>query len=1022
MKDNTMELQKPSKTSLLKLMILRAWRERWNVALWGTNIKRVLPRGVSGDAYNLADCILQQSLVGSNANPLILNYLKHCLCANLVSHAAVLRRISKYDNFDRVYCITALLEFLEDVMDGVTCRNKPEEAILPNAIASLVYWIMQIVAMIMKNYEIGGDITAEQSYMFERTCIIVDKFISNQYLMGIFYIGCYDDIEVYGKIRDKYNGFKNILTSSHLSSRNMSIAQSLQQLAYLDATKLTMPRLHSKGVESISYCVQPLLAVEVLLNPCNDTSYFVAELQMIQRLKNYSLTRLIYEIVRAGFISLSNVVEVSRDTLWGAFTFFKVPHIIKQLHTLQRSNDEQTPTDHIPEVVEAFELLLEDNLLLDLMDTKCSCNIIEYLLNDWTKQHLVTDVHVKHFATQRESTSLMLQKRETGNQALSIINFIIRAEVPLSGVLKTLSTDYNKVQEALLGVLCQVLVGNSFDLILSVATVEGRLKTFVTRLIQCNENSKQVPGEIGKPSIIRSTLFDVSFLMLTFIVQTYGSDVVLSEHGDSFFEKWVRECMAERNKPKNPRNMIALCDEQIVDELLLSLRSPEAQHKNSNLTWQDICLNLPGVLNHVLIAWEKDILTSTDVKSILENIKRRMFSFSVCATSFLCAYMYSVRENELLKPLNMIQQFLTPLSSEEMASQENVKERLGLSFQIIRKMQQDAHPSGNTKSRSITLTQNLVSQTPLSDQFREVWKTVTEHGWLPVMSAQVLESLLQSGGPTWLTRHLVQEIMTCKYTKDMMKTMDIVFAILHLDIERNTEALLKDVIPSYAHQMVGGEINEPQSHVLALLSVYCIISALEHRQGAIGNLQQKRTRTPSEADCNSVDLDLNNVPKLRKLNQEAGSDNSCSNDFLSDTHPLLSAAGVVSNVDNAGPTVSRDAARSANLKEPLQSSVQHIFKVLQKFVTSDELTPKVYFTYRFISLLVECGGERIRPVLKLLPTQLVQNLLKIMVTEDISVGLICRLNDLRTPTGRQSAVSDLSVWRNIRLKENSLKL
>ncbi|XP_054732184.1 mediator of RNA polymerase II transcription subunit 24 [Anastrepha obliqua] len=1019
MKDSNMELQKPSKTSLLKLMILRAWRERWNVALWGINIKRVLPRGVSGDAYNLADCILQQSLVGTNANPLVLNYLKHCLCANLVSHAAVLRRISKYD-FDRVYCITTLLQFLEDMLDGVTCRNKPEEGILPSAVASLIYWITHIVAMVMKNYEIGSEISAEQSYMFERTCVIVEKFTSNQFLMGIFYIGCYDDIETYGKIRDKYNTLKTILGSSHLPPRYHSIVQYLQQLAYLDATKLPMPRLHSKGVESISYCVQPLLAVEVLLNPCNDTSYFVAELQMIQRLKNYSLTRLIYEIVRAGFISLSNVVEVSRDTLWGAFTFFKVPHIIKQLHALQRPNEEQTPSDHIPEVVEAFELLLEDNLLLDLMDTKCSCNIIEYLLNDWTKQHLVTDVHVKHFATQRESTSLMLQKRESGNQALSIINFIIRAEVPLSGVLKTLSTDYNKVQEALLGVLCQVLVGNSFDLILSVATVEGRLKTFVTRLIQCNENSKQVPGEIGKPSIIRSTLFDVSFLMLTFIVQTYGSDVVLSEHGDSFFEKWVRECMAERNKPKNPRNMIALCDEQIVDELLLSLRNPEAQHKNSNLTWQDICLNLPGVLNHVLIAWEKDILTSTDVKSILENIKRRMFAFSVCATSFLCAYMYSVRENELLKPLNMIQQFLTPLSSEEMASQENVKERLGLSFQIIRKMQQDVHPSSNTKSRSITLTQNLVSQTPLSDQFREVWKTVTEHGWLPVMSAQVLESLLQSGGPIWLTRHLVQEILNCKYSKDMLKTLDIVFAVLHLDIDRNTEALLKDVIPSYAHLMVGGEINEPQSHVLALLSVYCIISALEHRQGAISSLQNKRTRTLSDADCSSGDLDIN-TSKIRKLNQEGGSDNSCSNDFLSDNHPLLAGAGVV-NTDATGTTITRESARPTTLKEPLHSSIQHIFKVLHKIVSTDELTPKVYFAYRFISLLVECGGERVRPVLKLLPPQLIQNLLKIMVTEDISVGLICRLYDLRTTTGRQSAVSDLCVWRNIHLKENSVKL
>jgi len=90
-------------------------------------------------------------------------------------------------------------------------------------------------------------------------------------------------------------------------------------------------------------------------------------------------------------------------------------------------------------------------------------------------------------------------------------------------VLKTLCT--NKVQD-MVNVLCQVPVGNSFELILSVATVEGRLKTFVSRLIQCNENSKPVPGELGKLCVIRSTLFDVSFLMLTSIVQTYGSDVL----------------------------------------------------------------------------------------------------------------------------------------------------------------------------------------------------------------------------------------------------------------------------------------------------------------------------------------------------------------------------------------------------------------------------------------------------------------------------------------------------------------
>lgn len=103
---------------------------------------------------------------------------------------------------------------------------------------------------------------------------------------------------------------------------------------------------------------------------------------------------------------------------------------------------------------------------------------------------------------------------------------IIRAEPTLAGILKTLNTDYTKIQEALLSMLCQVLTGKSFELILAVATVEGKLKTFVSKLIKFNECSKQINDAVtGKMAATRAMLFDVSFLMLCSIVQTYGSEV-----------------------------------------------------------------------------------------------------------------------------------------------------------------------------------------------------------------------------------------------------------------------------------------------------------------------------------------------------------------------------------------------------------------------------------------------------------------------------------------------------------------
>nr|XP_029732381.1 mediator of RNA polymerase II transcription subunit 24 [Aedes albopictus] len=996
-----------NKTTLLKLMLLRAWKERWTDCQWGINVKTVLTRGVSGDVYSLADCILQQAVVGSGANTLFLSYLKHSLCAHLISHAAVLKRIAKYDHFEMHHCLIALLDFLESIIAGVTCRGKQEEALLTKAMLSLVYWLMQIYEHAVETFGENRSLSADQQEVVEKTANVLEKIVQNQFLLGVVYVGKLADPELFGLVAKKCLDIESLTAKTGfvppvVSQKNVTVNDYIRKVQTIETGTLEMKDFDGKGVEPITFCMQPLIAIDILLNPNCDTQMYVLEFLSIRSLKNYPLSRLYCEIIRGCLTCLNNVSGTSRESFICAFTFIKVPQIIRQIHrqsrVLNASDFEDAKPDYSPEVVEAFELLLQDSAILDFMDAKCACNTVEYLLNEMLKHHLINEKQSKMIAAKRDVITSGLQKLDLNTNQHSIVKFVLRAEPPLVGILKTLSSDYNKVQEALLGMLCQVLSGNSFELILSVATVEGKLKTFVAGLIKCNENSKQVPGEMGKPAMTRAALFDVSFLMLVFIVQNYGSEVVPAEGTDSFFEKWVRECMVEKHKSKSPMNMVKLCDQSKVDELIVSLNSPDGL-KATSLKWQEICANIPGLLYQVLLAWENDGLSTGEIKKFLDSLKSRFCCFSICATSWLCAYMQIIRQDELLKPMNMVQQFLTNVSSEEMMQQEYLKERLGLTVQIVRKMQLDFQrlPVASPKMRNQLQSQSLVSQAPLEEQFEEVWKGVVEKGWLPIDATLVLENLLQSCGPFWLVDKLVQQIFHCKYIREMNKTMDIVFAIMHLDIERCTTALLSQLIPMMLlNKLQISEIVDPFSRVLAKLCVYCIVATME----APVPPTKKRSRAAIAAEGDDLDA-LCSTPKIRKIGSD--SCDSTSSDFM--LEQVLAA---------------RES--STQLKEPLQSCLQALFRTFSQYIVSDELSPKIFFMFQLLSLLVEVGKDRIKPVLKLIPNGLIQNMMKINATDDMTVGFILRLYDLSTASGRQFAMSDLCLFRNIQMRKDSIKL
>ncbi|XP_011338033.1 mediator of RNA polymerase II transcription subunit 24 isoform X2 [Ooceraea biroi] len=985
-----METKVTSKTSSLKALLLRAWRERWTDLKWGINIKTILPRGVSGDVYNLADCILQQALVGLGPNQLVLSYLKHSLSSQLVSYAAVLQRISKYDAFHKPHCIVSLLEFLESIQVGITCRGKPEEDLLAAAVLSIVHWLLQCYLHTLTKAPQSNPLAPHPSELIDKPASILQQMLNSDFLCAMMYLAKYDDKDLYVEVVKKCQEIETLLKTSTQKSV-VPIEDSLKKLCNLEIETFCPEKTK---MESITHCLQPLFAVQVLLNPSTETTVFVNQLLMVQRLKSYTNARLYCEIIRACFMCLHNVTGTFKESQWGTFTFLKVPLILKELHAASLSADEKF--EYSQDILDAFELLLQFTPLLDIMDTTCSCNCVECLLDELQKVNLVTEKQAKQISSRREGATPALQRSELSSTPTSSIPKVItRAEPTLAGILKTLNADYSKIQEPLLKILYQVLTGNSFELMLAVATAEGKLKTFVTKLIKFNECSKQINEPVpDKTAATRAMLFDVSFLMLCSIVQTYGSDVVLEEGGDSFFEQWVRECMPERNKPKSPQRMLHSLDPARVDALLAQINSPDPDFKSSNLKWHVMCQSAMGAVKELLFAWESGVLGAGDVKRALDGLRAAACCLPVCAAAWLCAYMSITHQDALLKPMNMVQHFLTPLPGDEMPN--NLKERSSLMFQIIRKMQYNVHPPTQSKTKVFSMSHSIISRQPILEQLESVWQNINQRGWINIQATQSLESLLNTGGSLWFVTNIVKEVLKYRYQEELDQAVDLAFAVFHLDIENCTIDLINHIIPQYLHNSLqSDELVEPQSSILAKLCVYCIFSTLEYNNS---NPYRGNNRKRVRRDLDVDELDALGVPnKLLRLNE------------TSDSVPLFGSQSPQAQGSSNGQM-------SVVLRDPLMTALNNLFTIFALLAGRDgEVSQQTHFILQFLRLMVQCGKDRTRIVLQGMPQTLVPCLLKAL-PELFTTDILLRLYDIQSATGRKTTARDLCMLRNINLK------
>uniref|UniRef100_A0A670JUG0 Mediator of RNA polymerase II transcription subunit 24 n=1 Tax=Podarcis muralis TaxID=64176 RepID=A0A670JUG0_PODMU len=731
----------------LKQAILQAWKERWSDYQWAINMKKFFPRGTTWDILNLAEALLEQAMIGPSPNPLLLSYLKYAISSQMVSYSSVLMAISKFDDFSRDLCVQSLLEIMDMFCDRLSCHGKAEECIgLCRALMSVLNWMLRCAAFYtekMKEPLEQGSAENQLTMCLERLA----KILGSTKNRALIHIAKLEETPSWSAIEQSLSKLGDNL--GHIS--NSQLQSQAEECIGLVKSIPTMLSVHAEQLNKTGFpTIHAVVLLEGTMNLTGEPQPLVEQLMMVKRMQRIPSPLFILEIWKACFVGLIESPEGTEELKWTAFTFLKIPQVLVKLKKYP-----QGEKDFTEDVNCAFEFLLKLTPLLDKADQRCNCDCTSLLFQECGKQGLLSEANMNNLIAKRTADREHAPRLKSPENANIQPNpgLILRAEPTVTNILKTMDSDHSKTPEGLLGVLGHMLSGKSLDLLLAAAAATGKLKVFARKFIKLNELTKHISGEGSKAASVRALLFDISFLMLCHVAQTYGSEVILSEAGPPgevpFFETWMQTCMPEEGKILNPDHPCFRPDSTKV-ESLVALLNNSSEMKLVQMKWQEACLSISAAILEILNAWENGVLTFESVQKITDNIKGKVCSMAVCAVAWLVAHVRMLGLDEREKSLQMIRQLATPLYAEN--TLQFYSERVVIMSSILEHMCADVlqQTAANIKfSATGVVTMPywnfLPAKKPIKEVLMGVFSKVLEKGWVDSRSIHIFDTLSAHG-------------------------------------------------------------------------------------------------------------------------------------------------------------------------------------------------------------------------------------------------------------------------------------
>ncbi|KAM7067626.1 mediator of RNA polymerase II transcription subunit 24 isoform 6-T7 [Molossus nigricans] len=990
----------------LKQAILQAWKERWSDYQWAINMKKFFPKGATWDILNLAEALLEQAMIGPSPNPLILSYLKYAISSQMVSYSSVLTAISKFDDFSRDLCVQALLDIMDMFCDRLSCHGKAEECIgLCRALLSALHWLLRCTAAsaerLQEGLEAGTPAAGEKQLSMCLGCL--KKTLSSTKNRALLHIAKLEEASSWTAIEHSLLKLGEIL--ANLS--NPELRSLAEKCGTLIRSIPMMLSVHSEQLNKTGFpTVHALVLLEGTMNLTGETQPLVEQLMMVKRMQHIPTPLFVLEIWKACLVGLIESPEGTEELKWTAFTFLKIPQILVKLKKFSHGDK-----DFTEDVNCAFEFLLKLTPLLDKADQRCNCDFTDFLLQECRKQGLLSEASVNNLMAKRAADREHAPQQKSGENANIQPNpgLILRAEPTVTNILKTMDADHSKSPEGLLGVLGHMLSGKSLDLLLAAAAATGKLKSFARKFINLNEFTTHGSEESTKSASVRALLFDISFLMLCHVAQTYGSEVILSESSTGaevpFFETWIQTCMPEEGKILNPDHPCFRPDSTKV-ESLVALLNNSSEMKLVQMNWHEACLSISAAILEILNAWENGVLAFESIQKITDNIKGKVCSLAVCAVAWLVAHVRMLGLDEREKSLQMIRQLAGPLYSENTLQFYN--ERVVIMSSILEHMCADVLQQTATQIKfpstgmdAMPYWNLLPPKRPIKEVLTDIFAKVLEKGWVDSRSIHIFDTLLHMGGVYWFCNNLIKELLKETRKEHTLRAVELLYSVFCLDMQQVTLVLLGHILPGLlTDSSKWHSLMDPPGTALAKLAVWCALSSYSSHKGQASSRQKKRHREDIEDYISLFPLDDMQPSKLMRL---LSSNEDDANILSSPADRSMSSS------------LSASQLHTVNMRDPLNRVLANLFLLISSILGSRTAGPHTQFVQWFMEECVDCLEQGSRgSILQFMPfTTLSVSLWQVSELVKVSAmsspKVVLAITDLSLPLGRQVAAKAIAA-------------